>query len=63
MNYWRFISATLTGIAPLTIFIAFLGRTTDGLKTGLIWGSTVSLILFIAYVYWDKKSRKNNRPC
>lgn len=58
MNYWRFISATLIGIAPLTIFIAVLGRTTQGLKTGLIWGSIVSLILFIAYVYWDKKSRK-----
>jgi uncharacterized membrane protein YdjX (TVP38/TMEM64 family) len=58
MNYWRFISATLTGIAPLTIFIAVLGRTTEGLKTGLIWGSVISLILFIAYVYWDKKSQK-----
>ncbi len=58
MNYWRFISATLTGIAPLTIFIAVLGRTTEGLKTGLIWGSVISLILFIAYVYWDKKSKK-----
>ncbi len=59
MNYWRFISATLTGIAPLTIFIAVLGRTTEGLKTGLIWGSVISLILFIAYVYWDKKRDKN----
>lgn len=58
MNYWSFISATLIGIAPLTIFIAVLGRTTQGLKTGLIWGSIISLILFITYVYWDKKSRK-----
>jgi len=58
MNYWRFISATLTGIAPLTIFIAVLGRTTEELKTGLIWGSVISLILFIAYVYWDKKRDK-----
>lgn len=58
MNYGRFISATLTGIAPLTIFIAVLGRTTEELKTGLIWGSVISLILFIAYVYWDKKRDK-----
>lgn len=61
MNYWRFISATLTGIAPLTIFIAVLGRTTQGLKTGLIWGSIISLILFIGYVYWDKKKRGNKK--
>lgn len=61
MKYWRFISATLTGIAPLTIFIAVLGRTTEGLKTGLIWGSVISLILFVGYVYWDKKSRKKEK--
>lgn len=59
MGYWRFIAATLVGIAPLTIFIAVLGKTTEGLKTGLIWGSIISLILFLAYVYWDKKKRKN----
>lgn len=61
MKYWRFISATLTGIAPLTIFIAVLGRTTEGLKTGLIWGSIISLILFVGYVYWDKKKQKHKK--
>lgn len=55
MGYWKFLGATLVGIAPLTFFIAILGRSTDGLKTGLIWGSIVSLILFVGYVYWDKK--------
>lgn len=60
MGYWRFIAATLVGIAPLTIFIAILGKTTQGLKTGLIWGSIISLILFLAYVWWDKKKRKKN---
>lgn len=55
MGYWKFLGATLVGISPLIIFIAVLGRSTDGLKTGLIWGSIVSLILFIAYVWWDRK--------
>lgn len=59
MNYWKFISATLIGIAPLTIFIAILGRNSDSLKTGLIWGSVVSLLGFGAYVWWDKKRKKN----
>lgn len=59
MGYWRFIGATLVGIAPLTIFIAVLGRTTEGLKTNLLWGSIISLILFIGYVWWDRKRRKS----
>ena len=58
MGYWRFIGATLVGISPLIIFIAVLGDTTDGLKTGLLWGSIISLILFLGYVWWDKKRKK-----
>ncbi|MDT0690104.1 TVP38/TMEM64 family protein [Salegentibacter sp. F188] len=58
MGYWKFIGATLAGIAPLILYIAVIGRSTEGLKTGLLWGSVISLILFIAYVWWDKKKRK-----
>ncbi|ADF52885.1 SNARE associated Golgi protein-like protein [Zunongwangia profunda SM-A87] len=61
MTYWKFIGATLVGIAPLTIFIAILGRSTDQLKSGLLWGSLVSLVLFGAYVFWDKNKRKNKK--
>ena len=60
MGYWKFIGATLVGIAPLTLFIAIIGESTDALKNGLLGGSLVSLILFGVYVYWDKKKRKNN---
>lgn len=59
MGYRKFISATIIGIAPLTIFIAILGKSTQGLKSGLLWGSIISLILFGGYVYWDKRKRKN----
>jgi len=55
MKYFKFIGATLLGIAPLTIFIAILEDSTDDLKTGFIWVSVVSLLLFIGYVWWDKK--------
>lgn len=57
VGYWKFIGATLLGIAPLTIFIAVIGDSTQQLKTGLLWGSLVSLALFILYVYWDKRKR------
>ncbi|MBK6264268.1 TVP38/TMEM64 family protein [Marivirga sp. S37H4] len=55
MGYWRFIGATLIGIAPLTILIAYLGENNQRLQNGLIWGSIASILLFLAYVWWDKK--------
>lgn len=58
MGYWKFIGATMIGISPLIIFIAYLGGDYERLKTGLIWVSVISLVLFIAFVWWDKKFRK-----
>lgn len=58
MGYWKFIGATMLGILPLTVFIAILGRDTDQLKSGLLWGSLVSLILFGCYIWWDKSKNK-----
>jgi len=58
MGYWKFIGLSLLGIAPLTIFIAVLGKMTDNLTTGLFWISLVSLVIFITFIYWDKRKRK-----
>lgn len=58
MGYWKFILATLLGITPLTIFIAILGKSNDLLKEGLLWGSVVSLVIFIGYVVWKKVNSK-----
>jgi len=60
MGYWRFIGATLIGILPLTIFIAIFGKSTETLKSGLLYGSIVILVIFGIYVFWDKKRRKKN---
>ncbi|WP_432411722.1 TVP38/TMEM64 family protein [Rasiella sp. SM2506] len=57
MGYWKFIGATLLGILPLTLFIAIIGKSTETLKTGLFWGSLVSLVVFVVYVWWDKRKR------
>lgn len=61
MGYWRFIGATMVGISPLIIFIAYLGGDYERLKSGLVWASIISLVLFIAFIWWDKKIRKD-RP-
>lgn len=58
MKYLRFITSTMIGIAPLVIYIAILGELTSGLETGLIWGSIVSLVIFVGYIYVDKKINK-----
>lgn len=55
MNYLKFISATALGIAPLILLIAITGQNTDSLKFGLLWGSIGSLVIFIVYIWWDKK--------
>lgn len=55
INYLKFISATALGIAPLILLIAITGQNIDSLKNGLLWGSIGSLIIFGAYIWWDKK--------
>jgi uncharacterized membrane protein YdjX (TVP38/TMEM64 family) len=60
MGYWRFIGATLIGITPLTALIAYLGENNERLKSGLLWGSIISIILFVLYVWWDKRRKKHN---
>jgi uncharacterized membrane protein YdjX (TVP38/TMEM64 family) len=39
MKYWKFIGATMIGITPLAVLIAYFGENNDRLKTGLIWTS------------------------
>ncbi|CAM4096331.1 TVP38/TMEM64 family protein [Zobellia nedashkovskayae] len=58
MGYWKFIGATLIGITPLTLFIAILGKSTNSMKTGLLWGSLISLVIFLLYVWYDKKHKQ-----
>ena len=60
MGYWKFIGATLLGIIPLTIFIAIMGESTESLRSGLLWGSLASLLVFGVYVWWDKRSNKKS---
>ena len=57
MGYLKFIGATLLGILPLTIGIAYLGKDIDRLERGLIWISGISLAGFIAYIVYDRRLR------
>lgn len=61
MKYWKFITATLAGIIPLSILIGFYGRSADQLKNFLIWASAISLVLFIFYIWWDRKKMQKKK--
>jgi uncharacterized membrane protein YdjX (TVP38/TMEM64 family) len=59
MRFTTFICATVLGIAPLIGFVAYLGESSERLKTGLIWASVVSIIGFGIYVWWDRRNGKS----
>lgn len=48
-GYWRFVGATFTGIAPLTLFIACIGKSTDALEKSLLWARPLSVDPFWGY--------------
>lgn len=57
MGYGRFIGATMLGILPLTVLIAYLGENNERLINGLIWVSIISVVGFLVYVWWDRKRK------
>lgn len=65
MGYWKFMKATLIGILPLVLLIAFLGESNDRMIKGLIWVSAVSLAGFVAYILYDRSRKRKtqaNKP-
>lgn len=61
MSYLKFMSATLAGITPLIILIAWLSESMDRLQNGLIWISAISLAAFIAYIIYDKYFKQEHK--
>lgn len=58
MRYLKFIMATTAGIIPLIGMIAYLGKDTQTLKTGMMWISGFTLIAFAIYVYIHERKKK-----
>lgn len=61
MGYWKFIGATLAGITPLVVLIAYFGESNERLKNGLLWISGISLVIFIFYVVYDRKKKPEKK--
>lgn len=58
MKYRRFMIATFAGILPLAGAIAYFGRETETLKTGLYWIGGAGALLYIGYILLDQRLRK-----
>lgn len=61
MNYWKFFGATLLGITPLAVLIAYFGENNERLRNGLLWTSAISLLFFISYVIYDHRTRTGGK--
>ncbi len=61
MGFIRFMGATLAGILPLTVLLAWLGENHDRLKSGLIWVSAVSIAALVGYIVFDKYVRGRSK--
>lgn len=58
MGYLRFLSATVAGILPLTVLIAVAGGQPDQWRKLLLWLSLLALAMLVAYVVYDRKTRR-----
>jgi uncharacterized membrane protein YdjX (TVP38/TMEM64 family) len=59
MPYLRFLLATIGGIVPLILLIAYLGEDIDRLKTGLIVVSVVGIVLLVGFYIYDRMKNKH----
>lgn len=54
-KFWKFILATIAGITPLAILIAWFGGNNDRLQSGLIWISIIGVAFLIGYIIFDRR--------
>ncbi|APS40197.1 MULTISPECIES: TVP38/TMEM64 family protein [Salegentibacter] len=60
MDLKKFIYATLCGMVPLTIAIAYFAEDPSKLKDGLYWIGGIGLVAYLIYILLDYKKRKRN---
>jgi len=58
MSFWRFIGATMLGITPLTIILAWMGENSERVKIGFIILGVVSILALALYIFIDKRKGK-----
>lgn len=57
MGYVRFILATLAGIVPLTVLIAFFSRDIETLKNSLVWVTIGGIVIYAGYSFYRHRTK------
>jgi uncharacterized membrane protein YdjX (TVP38/TMEM64 family) len=57
MKFMKFMLATLTGAIPFTIAIAWFGKETETMMSGLYWVGGFGLAIYFLYVWMDHRKR------
>ena len=60
MNFKKYMTATYTGILPLSIAVAYFSQDVDRLEQGMYWIGGVGAVCYGIYVYMDHKKKKKN---
>lgn len=58
MTYKKFIIATLVGMVPLSIAVAYFSKDISTLEDGLYWIGGAGLVAYGIYIYLDYNKRK-----
>ncbi len=58
MNFTKFMLATLAGAIPFTIAIAWFGRETETMMSGLYWVGGFGLAIYFLYVWMDHRKKR-----
>lgn len=58
LNYWKFIGASLAGILPLLLMIAWYEEEAESMQEVLLWPSLAMLLFLIIYMFFRLKNAK-----
>lgn len=58
MDYKKFMIATLAGMIPLTVAVAYFSEDISTLEDGLYWIGGAGMLAYGIYIYIDYKNRK-----
>lgn len=58
LGFWQYLLATVAGILPLALMIAYFGQNNDSMKVGLIVVSVVGLLVLGVKIWFDRKSER-----
>ena len=61
MGYKRYMAATMAGMLPLTIAVAYFSGDISKLEEGMYWIGGAGIVAYAIYVYIDQKRKRKKK--